>query len=91
MVRLRGLVDVQYDPTVGLDASERLVRRSDAFDRRRRTTRGRSTAASSLEAMSATARRFAFSGSSSELTSLIVAFLNSSAHPEGYSFAREHA
>lgn len=31
MVRLCGLADAQYDPTVGLDASARLVRRGDAF------------------------------------------------------------
>lgn len=77
-MRLGGLVGVQYDPTAGLAASERLVRLGDAFDRRRRTTRGRSTAAPRQEALSATARRFAFSGSSSEPTSLTVAFLNSS-------------
>ncbi len=77
-MRLRGLVDVQYDPIAGLAASERLVRLGEAFDRRRRTTRGRSTAASRQEAMSSAARRFAFSGSSTEPTSLIVAFLNSS-------------
>lgn len=80
-MRLGGLVGVQYDPTAGLAASERLVRLvrlGDALDRRRRTTRGRSTAAPRQEALSATDRRFAFSGSSSEPTSLTVAFLNSS-------------